>query len=82
MGTSINHLGEVRLLITLRRSRAEPNLFGLCRAEVESRAELVRAMPRCSNVSKKHGTSRRRSAVTFRYMRTASQRDATYIQIL
>ena len=32
-------------------------------AEVESRAELVRAMPRCSNVSKKHRTSRRRSAV-------------------
>ena len=46
-------------------------------AEVESRAELVRAMPRCSNVSKKHGTSRRRSAVTLRHQGTASRRDAT-----
>ena len=73
---------EVRPLITLRKSRAEPNLFELCRdaatsrrnvPKVESRAELVRAIPRCSNVSKKHGTSRRRSAVILRHTRTESR---------
>ena len=31
MGTSINHPEGVRLLITLRKSRAEPNLFEFCR---------------------------------------------------
>ena len=43
MGTSINHLEKVRLLITLRRSRAELNLFELCRDVATSRRNTVQA---------------------------------------